>query len=79
MGGIVLSRKANAQATNAQLQAQSQEIAQLQAQQAAAPAAPAAPAEDPMMAQLQKLSALHSAGILSDEEFAAAKAKALGI
>ena len=74
--------QANAQATNAQLQAQSQEIAQLQAQQAAAsaaPAAPAAPAEDPMMAQLQKLSALHSAGILSDEEFAAAKAKALGI
>jgi hypothetical protein len=43
-------------------------------------AAPApAPAEDPQMAQLEKLASLHSQGILSDEEFAAAKAKALGI
>ena len=31
------------------------------------------------MAQIQKLAELHTAGILSDEEFAAAKAKALGI
>ena len=31
------------------------------------------------MAQIQKLADLHSQGILSDEEFAAAKAKALGI
>ena len=31
------------------------------------------------MAELQKLASLHSAGILTDEEFAAAKAKALGI
>jgi putative oligomerization/nucleic acid binding protein len=31
------------------------------------------------MAQLEKLAQLHTAGILSDEEFAAAKAKALGI
>jgi hypothetical protein len=31
------------------------------------------------MAELQKLAQLHSAGILTDEEFAAAKAKALGI
>jgi hypothetical protein len=47
-------------------------------QQYAAPA-PEAPAEDPQMAQLQNLAQLHSQGILSDEEFAAAKAKALGI
>jgi len=47
-------------------------------QQYAEPA-PAAPAEDPQMAQLQKLAELHTQGILSDEEFAAAKAKALGI
>jgi hypothetical protein len=47
---------------------------------AAAPvaAAPAAP-EDPTMAQLQQLATLHTRGILSDEEFAAAKAKLLGI
>ena len=31
------------------------------------------------MAQLQNLASLHSQGILSDEEYAAAKAKALGI
>ena len=51
------------------------------AQQAAAPqemeAAPAAPAEDPFD-QIEKLSKLHSEGALTDEEFAAAKAKILG-
>ncbi|QQB47698.1 SHOCT domain-containing protein [Corynebacterium glucuronolyticum] len=31
------------------------------------------------MEQLQKLAELHDAGILTDEEFAAAKAKALGL
>ena len=31
------------------------------------------------MAQLQKLAEMHNAGILTDDEFAAAKAKALGI
>jgi|688.fasta_scaffold1274939_1 hypothetical protein len=50
------------------------------AAQAAAPAAaaPAASDEDPM-AQVQKLAELHKQGILTDEEFSAAKAKALGI
>ena len=31
------------------------------------------------MARLQQLAQLHSQGVLSDEEFAAAKAKVLGI
>jgi len=31
------------------------------------------------MAQLENLAQLHAQGILSDEEYAAAKAKALGI
>ncbi len=31
------------------------------------------------MAKLQELAQLHSQGVLSDEEFAAAKAKILGI
>jgi hypothetical protein len=44
-----------------------------------APAAPAATAVDPQMAQLENLASLHTQGILSDEEFASAKAKALGI
>jgi hypothetical protein len=61
--------------TQAEAQAYEQQAA---AQQYAPPAAPA-PAEDPTMAELQKLASLHSAGILTDEEFAAAKAKALGI
>jgi hypothetical protein len=47
--------------------------------QAYAPAPAAAAPVDPQMAQLQNLANLHAQGILSDEEFAAAKAKALGI
>lgn len=43
-----------------------------------AQAAPAAP-EDDATAQLQNLAALHTQGVLTDEEFAAAKAKILGI
>jgi Short C-terminal domain len=41
--------------------------------------APEAPAEDDSTAQLQKLAALHTQGVLTDEEFAAAKAKILGL
>ncbi len=54
-----------------------QGVAAAQAAQVAQ--APAAPAADPQIEQLQKLASLHAQGILSDEEFAAAKAKALGI
>ena len=43
---------------------------------AAAPAP--APAGDDMMTKIQQLAQLHSAGVLTDEEFAAAKAKLLG-
>jgi hypothetical protein len=58
-----------------------------QQQQEAAPAEPqyaepapvAAPAEDDLSTKLTKLAELHSQGVISDEEFAAAKAKALGI
>lgn len=48
---------------------------------AAAPAAaPApAPAEDDVLARLTKLGELRTAGILSEDEFAAAKARILGI
>lgn len=49
-----------------------------QVQQAAPAAAPAAPADD-TTDKLVELAKLHAAGILSDEEFASAKAKALGI
>lgn len=46
------------------------------AQQAAAPA-PAPAGGDDMMAKLTQLAQLHAQGILSDDEFAAAKAKLL--
>lgn len=42
-----------------------------------APAA-AAPAEDPQIAKLKELASLHEQGILTDDEFAAQKAKLLG-
>ena len=61
---------------------QQQQLEQMQQQQAApppppAPAPQAAPGPD-LTAQLQQLAQLHTAGVLSDEEFAAAKAKLLG-
>jgi len=68
------------QAAAQQEAAQSAQIAELQAQQAAAAAPPAAPpAQDDPLAEITKLAQMHAAGILTDEEFAAAKAKALGI
>jgi hypothetical protein len=51
-----------------------------QYQQAPPPqAAPAAAPEDDATAQLQNLAQLHAQGVLTAEEFAAAKAKILGI
>jgi hypothetical protein len=38
-----------------------------------------APPEDDLTAKVQQLAALHTQGLLTDDEFAAAKAKALGI
>jgi hypothetical protein len=67
------------QQAQAQAQAASEEAA-AQQQLAAAPAPepapePASPGID--MAQLQQLADLHTAGVLTDEEFAASKAKIL--
>jgi len=65
---------------------QRRQMGKAQAQQAQAQQAPPPPAaapapeaaSDDLSAQLLKLADLHSAGVLSDEEFAAAKAKLLG-
>ena len=46
-------------------------------QQAPPPPAPAAPAAPDTLTQLQQLGELHAAGVLTDEEFAAQKAKIL--
>ena len=54
-----------------------QQYAPQQQQQYAPP--PAAPAAGPSVAdQLQQIATLHQQGVLSDDEFAAAKAKILG-
>ncbi|GAA1762674.1 SHOCT domain-containing protein [Agromyces humatus] len=70
-----------AQQQQAQIDAAAQQaVAQQQAAAAAAappPAAPAAGGVD-IVAELQKLGALKDQGILTDAEFAAAKAKLLG-
>jgi hypothetical protein len=55
-----------------QQQAQPQPVAQ------PAPAAPAAGGMDDKIEQLKQLGELHEQGILTDEEFAAQKAKILG-
>jgi hypothetical protein len=72
---------ADLEAQNAALAAQQQQL--VMQQQAAAPPAPAPVAAAPApsggidMAKLQQLADLHTAGVLSDEEFTAAKAKVL--
>nr|WP_062312235.1 SHOCT domain-containing protein [Demequina rhizosphaerae] len=67
------------QQSQAQVAAMQAELAQLQQAQAApqVAAAPAAGGTD-LMGELQKLAQMKEAGILSDAEFAAAKAKLLG-
>ena len=73
-------QQADAAAQQAQIDAAAQAAAAQYAPPAPAPAAPAAaPAGGTdLVAELQKLASLKDAGILSDEEFAAAKAKLLG-
>lgn len=64
----------------AQMEAAAQQaVAQQQAAAAPPPApAPSAAGGTDLVAELQKLGALRDQGILSDDEFAAAKAKLLG-
>ena len=73
----VSGKVARSQNAKAEQEAAEQEAAQ----QAAAPPPvaapePAAPADD-LIAQLERLGALHSQGVLTDEEFAAAKSSLL--
>jgi phospholipase/lecithinase/hemolysin len=81
-GGAYMAGKhmANAQ-TDQQYQdaAQEQRLAALEQQQAQQAPVPAPRAGGPSMAdQLNQLADLHKQGMLSDDEFAAAKAKLLG-
>jgi hypothetical protein len=67
------------QAQMAEMQAQLNAMQAPQPQQAPPPPppAPAAPGGGDLMAELQKLADMKAAGLLSDDEFAAAKAKLL--
>jgi multidrug resistance efflux pump len=65
----------------AQAQSQQQAAVEQAKQQGAAEAQAAAPASAPakdVTAELQKLADLHKSGVLTDEEFTAAKKKLLG-
>jgi hypothetical protein len=90
-GGAYMAGKAHArnQAEQAQYQAdQDARISDLEQQQQPAqpqyqqppPPPPAAPpaASSPMIDQLNQLAELHQRGVLTDDEFAAAKAKLFG-
>jgi hypothetical protein len=73
----------NRQAEDTQAEAeQNERISQLEQQQYQAPPQyqqpPAAPQASPMIDQLNQLAALHERGVLTDDEFAAAKAKVFG-
>ncbi|MCC6626863.1 MAG: SHOCT domain-containing protein [Chloroflexi bacterium] len=80
-----MAAEAAAQQTQADVEQLQSQLATLQAQQAQATLAaqpPAAPAAAPagggdLLAQLQQLTHLKEAGMLSDDEFTAAKAKLL--
>lgn len=70
---------------NARVQEEQQAQAYEQGRQEAPPPPPAAPAPpaqapvDPTVEKINQLAQLHASGALTDEEFAAAKARALGI
>jgi hypothetical protein len=65
---------------NARVQEEQQAQAYEQGrQEAAPPPPPAAPPPDPTVDKINQLAQLHASGALTDEEFAAAKARALGI
>jgi hypothetical protein len=72
----VSRRQANKWAAQDQ-QAEPQAYEQQQAYAPPPPEQPAAPAQEDMLTQLQKLGELKAAGVLTEEEFAAQKAKIL--
>src|SRR6478752_7568702 len=78
VGNRVSRRQGNRWAQQDQAQYEQQQQQYAQPVYAAPPPAPA-PAADDVGAQLEKLAQLHSSGVLTDEEFAAGKAKILGI
>ena len=85
VAGTATAVSGNVSRRQAEKQQQEGEAAAAEQAQAAEQVAPAtpeaapAPAQDDLTAKLEQLASLHSQGILSDEEFTSAKAKALGL
>ncbi len=80
-GGVSRHQAAKAdQTAEAEASEQQEQMMAAQQQQAAAPAAPAAGgALDPAaLAQIEQLAQMKESGVLTEEEFAAAKTKILG-
>jgi hypothetical protein len=82
-GGAYMAGKSHARHSMEQQQYEDDQdarISDVEQQQAAPQQAPApAPAQSsPMIDQLNQLAALHQQGVLTDDEFAAAKAKLIG-
>jgi hypothetical protein len=75
VAGMKMGEKKAEQEVAMKQQAAQQGAQQAQAQQAAVKPAPAAGGD--VTAQLQNLAQMHTSGVLSDEEFAAAKKKLL--
>jgi hypothetical protein len=79
-GGVARRQQSSAEQAAEQQQMEA-DAAAYQAQQIAPPPPPAAPApaEDDLLTQLARLGQMNQAGLIDDAEFAAAKAKLLGI
>lgn len=76
----VSGRVARRQARKYDQPAQEEQQPQEQQYQAPPPQQePAAPPEDDTVSRIQEMAKLHTAGVISDDEFTAAKAKILGI
>ena len=79
VSGRVARRQANKYDQQAEAQAYEQQQQAPPPEQQYAPPPAAEPEEDDSITKLQQYAKLHDQGVLSDEEFAAAKAKILGI
>jgi hypothetical protein len=80
-GNVSRRQQAKAQSAADQQSAQQQQQPQYAppAQEFAQAPQPAAAADDSLSAQIERLATLKTAGVISDAEFSAAKAKLLGI
>jgi Short C-terminal domain len=80
-GKRTAQRRAEQEGQQADQDARISDLEQQQAAQQAPPQAsppPAPSASSPMIDQLNQLAALHQQGVLTDDEFSAAKAKLIG-